>query len=627
MKFLIGIITAFVLFLSCLCFAAQSGWQQKEPRKSTKLQQRPQLSFTPSPESSKYLSEYLDLATAVSDLGTTVDVTLVIDRAESLAADLIVTSNIHMDHLSGAVITTNGYTMTIQGPVTAGNYQIYSAASGEVVFASGATEKVYLEWWGAVGDGSTDDSTHVSKAITATADTGIEIHLMPKTYIMGDIDFAGTGAAVPGTAGPIFVGHGDNSQWADVNAKGGTIFKAVAGADYLFKFGDATNYVNRGSFKNMALDGNGNASGGIYLLGGNFFHFENVVFNEFTWAIIPQLADRLTMTKCTFYSNTYAFYYDEDVQVGIVTSSGISLVDIHHRSNDYNLYSDGDRVSFQFDIRGGYWSSANIADVYLTGGAEAITFHGVNFENTTNGSVSTKAAYFQIGQVHGGTHIGLDLLSFTACSFADNNTLTSRPAVISVVDSTNASYPSIRVLNFSNNVFRNMASEPQAISSSSQVTSAYWVHNSAPSVAAPTPGTVWKFSNSTHSIGSNYDELYAPVLTFPQMIIPSLNRTAHITVRKGESGGVYTNEGATGTVIFTLPAVVVGYMWYFTTMETEVMRIQPQPDEGFTDGSGNDKYKDLSTTVGHGCLVIGVSATKAAAWWAIPLNGATLSNE
>ena len=57
------------------------------------------------------------------------------------------------------------------------------------------------------------------------------------------------------------------------------------------------------------------------------------------------------------------------------------------------------------------------------------------------------------------------------------------------------------------------------------------------------------------------------------------------------------------------------------------IRIVPPSDEGFVDGSGLGKYKQLSSTIGHAALVMAVSTTKSSAWLAIPLNGATLTDE
>jgi|GEM_PF-4347601 hypothetical protein len=65
-----------------------------------------------------------------------------------------------------AIATTK--TLTINGTLDAGLYQIFSCTgTGKVVFGAGAVKEVYPEWWGAVGDGSTDDYTPCQAALTA----------------------------------------------------------------------------------------------------------------------------------------------------------------------------------------------------------------------------------------------------------------------------------------------------------------------------------------------------------------------------------------------------------------------------------------------------------------------------
>ena len=263
------------------------------------------------------------------------------------------------------------------------------------------------EWWGALGDETTDDSAAFTDAINATLNTGIEIHLLPRTYRIGFIDVEGTRAVTPGDVGPHFVGSSDSVSSANIypspssgatTITGGTILQASATATtYIFKLGDSSpgkgayNMIYRATFENLAFEGNGRACGGVFLSAAGFCKFHNVVFDNMNYCIALKHADRLTMTKCNMYSSNYGFYYDmldsamDDGNPLDENCSGISLIDIHHRSNDYNMYLLADRTDFQIDVRGGYWTSSEKADVYVTGGAKMLTFDGVNFENTTNG--------------------------------------------------------------------------------------------------------------------------------------------------------------------------------------------------------------------------------------------------
>jgi len=562
-----------------------------------------------------------------------------------LSTSETIPSNITLEIENGAILSIdNEVILTINSPFSAGLYQVFSG-DGSVSFGVKAVEKVWVDWWKEnTIPGTTDMSTAVLKATDSVENIGCDIYFKPTTYILNDVYIEGneTDGLNPGEGGPSFIGFGDNSGWSLLNTYGGTILKAKEGADYIIKLGSSTQYLSRVSFKNIAFDGNDNAADGIWSDGAVFTHLENVVFSKCKGAFIPQRADRLTMTKCAFYSNTYGIYYDADVHGTTHAASGISFIDCHHRSNDYNMYLDADRTDFQFVLRGGYWTSAVYADFYITGGVKQLVLDGVNLENPSDkpneAGGGHKVAQFQIGQVTGGTHEGIDYISIENCMIQDNNaTVGYRPILMTVVDSTDTSKPSLRVLRISNNVFRNCASTPliakasaptTEISLVSEIAIALWKDNDAPGITPPVASNIWTESALASSRGLGQKVIYKAQIKETPIIMPLLARTASFTARLSEVGGVYTNEGASGTVIFTLPAVVEGYSWYFVNMEAgKVIRLDPQDDEGFVDGSGLGKYKDISSTVGHGALVVGVSTTKAKAWQAIPLNGATLTNE
>lgn len=62
----------------------------------------------------------------------------------------------------------NGKTLTINGHFTAGPYQIFSG-DGSVAFGRGATSTAYPTWWGAAGNGKSDDIISINAALSSGA--------------------------------------------------------------------------------------------------------------------------------------------------------------------------------------------------------------------------------------------------------------------------------------------------------------------------------------------------------------------------------------------------------------------------------------------------------------------------
>ena len=109
---------------------------------------------------------YADLATAISTIGAT-ETTLLIPTQLSVADDATIPATMTLRFTRGgslSVATTK--TVTINGNVEAGLFQIFEGA-GTVSFGTVKAYPLYPEWFGALGDGSTNDSTAVQTTVTA----------------------------------------------------------------------------------------------------------------------------------------------------------------------------------------------------------------------------------------------------------------------------------------------------------------------------------------------------------------------------------------------------------------------------------------------------------------------------
>ena len=130
----------------------------------------------------KWLNDSLyngDLGTAITAIGSAQTVLSIPAGNWPITADLTVPANLTLKFAHGAVLTiATGKTLTINGSLEAGLYQIFSGAgTGKV----SGLKTVYPEWFGAIGNGSTDDTVALNLTATACASGGV-IHLSPATY-------------------------------------------------------------------------------------------------------------------------------------------------------------------------------------------------------------------------------------------------------------------------------------------------------------------------------------------------------------------------------------------------------------------------------------------------------------
>jgi hypothetical protein len=97
-----------------------------------------------------------------------------------ISDDLTISAAIEME--PGAKFSiASGKTLTISGSIDAGLDQIFSG-SGTV--SLGKIKEVYPQWWGAKGDGSTDDTTEIQAAIDSLPTDGGKLFFPNGTYVI-----------------------------------------------------------------------------------------------------------------------------------------------------------------------------------------------------------------------------------------------------------------------------------------------------------------------------------------------------------------------------------------------------------------------------------------------------------
>ncbi len=117
---------------------------------------------------------------AVTKIGAA-NVELEVSTASTIVDDCTINANTTLLIPSkGRILTVaNTKTLTINGPFSAGLYQVFSG-DGSVAFGESACSGVKPEWWGATGDGVTDDYNAIYKALA----TEKPVYFGLKTYIV-----------------------------------------------------------------------------------------------------------------------------------------------------------------------------------------------------------------------------------------------------------------------------------------------------------------------------------------------------------------------------------------------------------------------------------------------------------
>jgi hypothetical protein len=146
------------------------------------------------------VQRYADFETAITAIGAT-ETTLVIDESTVVSVTDTLPKTLSLRFLApGRLVISTGVTLTINGQISAPLYKIFTeSGTGDVDVGDGYTGTFYPQWFGAVGDGVTDDSAAFQSAI----DTGIKHISIPQgTYLV---------VGLTATESTILQGAGENN--------------------------------------------------------------------------------------------------------------------------------------------------------------------------------------------------------------------------------------------------------------------------------------------------------------------------------------------------------------------------------------------------------------------------------
>ena len=177
-------------------------------------------------------------------------------RVYTVKTDITIPSNVHLIFERGAKLSPDsGKTVTIAGTLDAPMSQVFGG-SGTVTL-SGVIDKIYPQWWGAKGDGTTDDTAAINAAITAanavttsTIATGVTVYFPAGLYLCN--------SAITAPSRNIRLLGASGAVWSTTRTSA-SVFKAGFQDDALFDLGSSSSNV---TFENLGFYGGQTSAGG-----------------------------------------------------------------------------------------------------------------------------------------------------------------------------------------------------------------------------------------------------------------------------------------------------------------------------------------------------------------------------
>jgi hypothetical protein len=173
------------------------------------------------------LNEGMDLSGLITTIGAEIS-TLVVNVPVVVSTNTTIPSTLSVEVLNGAVISIpNGVTLTIDGPFTAGIYQVFNCVgTGAVVFNSQYTTVGYPEWWGAVTDDNTvDSSVGINAAIIALSVVQLQ---KADYYIQNTVNVSRNNVSVKGVS-VRFTGNNSCTRLIMRNGTAKVMFVGLSG--------------------------------------------------------------------------------------------------------------------------------------------------------------------------------------------------------------------------------------------------------------------------------------------------------------------------------------------------------------------------------------------------------------
>lgn len=218
------------------------------------------------------------LSSMMAMLGSTNNYNVKVSPQEwSIDDNVTLTDNFELEVPKGATfVLTAAKTFTIQSSLKAGLYQIFSGA-GTVDLDNAVINEIYPQWWGAVGDGTTDCTAAIQAAIDSLDSTHGGIVAIPpgKYYISSAIAFTSENIKIIG------LGKSGNTHYQTAGVE-----LVSDQAINIIDFGDGTLIRKGPAFENLTFQdisgSNDQVTAGIYNDGAQGMRIVGCAFSDIT---------------------------------------------------------------------------------------------------------------------------------------------------------------------------------------------------------------------------------------------------------------------------------------------------------------------------------------------------------
>jgi len=232
-----------------------------------------------------------------------------------LASDVTVPSGTEVAFDGSAqLLVDSGAAVTIEGRVSAPARRIFT---GKVTLGSTSTQTLWPQWWGAVGDGSADDTAAIQHALNAIRDSGGgEVELLRGRYLISEILRIYEGASLRCDPQTVIL-RGAATSGIFINGDAGATYPGYEGHGNITIEGGVLD-GNLGSFPD--------AYSAVSIGHASRIVVRNVEFRDVSWAHALEInsSDDVLIEDCRFFgfmdSPDGSRFYSEAIQIDIPTA-------------------------------------------------------------------------------------------------------------------------------------------------------------------------------------------------------------------------------------------------------------------------------------------------------------------